>query len=333
MGGTRRDQEPGTALAERLDAIERLARLGWWSWDLARNVCEWSEAAIGIIGMSGNANTKSPESLAARLGWHQWRFLSMMVAQISSDGSVFEADLKLEADGRGERWINLRCQPSAADRRLVWGIVQDVTDRRRRQLEIEDILLKIVGRQHERLEEGVTAARFEATHDPLTRLPNRRFLRDHLSRLTEMTRVGERLVAVFCVDVDGFKGVNDRHGHAAGDQVLCAVADHLLQCTRDSDVAARIGGDEFVLVMELPPSERSLVGDIAARIVDLHRHPSDAPGFDAISLSVGVSLYPEDSDDIGKVVAFADAALYEAKRTGKMRFVTYRGIAEASSDD
>ncbi|MET0416224.1 MAG: GGDEF domain-containing protein [Actinoplanes sp.] len=147
-----------------------------------------------------------------------------------------------------------------------------------------------------------------ATSDALTGLPNRPACLDHVAG--ELTREPDGLVVLFC-DLDGFKPVNDRLGHAAGDELLVEVADRLRGCVREGDQVSRLGGDEFVIVSRGPDA----VEAISDRIRDMVARPFRAGGEDVrIGVSVGAaSSRPGDSTD--DLVGRADLAMYEAKRS------------------
>jgi diguanylate cyclase (GGDEF)-like protein len=157
-----------------------------------------------------------------------------------------------------------------------------------------------------------------ATRDALTGLANRR---SFMETLAEMVSAPERRqLACLYVDLDGFKGVNDRHGHELGDQLLNEVAARVLRCIRASDVLARLGGDEFTVVLTSPSSPEQ-AKDVAARIIRTIEGIAEVQGRDVeISASIGVSFIPAghhgyavESDDMLKA---ADEAMYVAKRSG-----------------
>jgi diguanylate cyclase (GGDEF)-like protein/PAS domain S-box-containing protein len=166
-----------------------------------------------------------------------------------------------------------------------------------------------------------------AHYDPLTGLPNRMLLQDRLEReIAASARLGQHFALLF-VDLDGFKAVNDVHGHTAGDELLQAVAQRLLAATRAMDTAARFGGDEFVVVLtdvrDAASAERT-----AAKIVDSLSQPyalnSPLGPFEAtISASVGVSLYPGDEQRPSDLIDSADRAMYAAKKQGKGRVILH----------
>lgn len=167
------------------------------------------------------------------------------------------------------------------------------------------------------MKEAEAALAHQATHDQLTGLANRWLLADRLqSALARASRTPGRL-AVFFVDVDRFKAINDTFGHEVGDGVLAAVALRLRRVARGEDTVGRLAGDEFVVVCERVPG-MSAVGDIARRIVDAVAEPLDVPGAPAcLSVSVGVAVAEPGKDCPSSLLSRADAAMYEAKRAGR----------------
>ena len=165
--------------------------------------------------------------------------------------------------------------------------------------------------------------------DPLTGLANRRFLQENERQLIAGAKRSPAGMAVLAVDLDDFKAVNDRHGHAAGDTVLVACAERMKQAVREADVIARLGGDEFVIVLKQVESAAA-AREVASRVVeDLSAPVPLADGGTArIGASVGIALCCSDGETLDNLLRQADAALYAAKRDGKR---TYReaGSAEA----
>ncbi len=155
-----------------------------------------------------------------------------------------------------------------------------------------------------------------AQTDPLTGLPNRRGLQAALADgLARATR--ERLLAVYLIDLDGFKPVNDKHGHDVGDALLCAVAQRLRASLRGSDVVARLGGDEFVVVAQGLPSDdkaRELGDQVAAAFID----PFELQGLHfELGATLGYALAPLDGDEPAALLKRADAAMYAGKQDGR----------------
>ncbi len=166
--------------------------------------------------------------------------------------------------------------------------------------------------------------RTQAVTDPLTGLANRHGLQPSLDHALAMARRTGRSLAMLFLDLDGFKSVNDVHGHEAGDRVLQELARRIVSRTRDMDTVARLGGDEFVVVMEDLADPR-FAATLARKLVTAASAPFDIQGH-AVTLtaSVGISVYPNDGEDAAALIRHADAAMYAAKAAGKHQFRYYR---------
>jgi diguanylate cyclase (GGDEF)-like protein len=157
----------------------------------------------------------------------------------------------------------------------------------------------------------------QALYDELTGLPNRRLLAERLSQVLAIAEREEQMVALFYIDLDGFKSVNDRLGHATGDLLLKQVSHRMLSHVRKSDTLARMGGDEFTwLVAHL--SSKDQAARLAEDMLRTLGEPYKIEGRTIdITASVGITLFPEDSTDPAGLVRQADTAMYAAKREGK----------------
>ena len=162
-----------------------------------------------------------------------------------------------------------------------------------------------------------------ATRDTLTQLPNRRLLNDRLSQGILSAQRSGGLIAALFVDLDRFKTINDSLGHAVGDELLKSVADRLLQLMRKGDTLARIGGDEFVVILEaLRVAEDA--GAVAQKIITVLSEPYSIEGkVLTTSASVGISVFPGDAADGATLVRNADMAMYFAKERGRRNYQFY----------
>jgi diguanylate cyclase (GGDEF)-like protein len=167
------------------------------------------------------------------------------------------------------------------------------------------------------LREARERAQFAATHDPLTQLPNRHLLEEQMSRvLPQALRIGAS-AALLYLDLDRFKGINDTMGHAAGDEVLVEVAARLARCTRRSDVVARVGGDEFLVLVTDLANDHAL-SSVAAKIHTLLAEPFSVRGRECwLGASIGIAVFPRDGEDGDALMRHADLALYQAKAAGR----------------
>ena len=162
--------------------------------------------------------------------------------------------------------------------------------------------------------------RHQALHDPVTGLANPRLFEDRVNQSLSIARRNESRLALFFLDLDRFKVVNDVHGHKVGDELLRAVAERLLLTVRDEDTVARIGGDEFGLLVRGAADPEAAKG-AAQRIVSEMAAPFAVHDMTlSIGVSIGIALFPDAFDTYETVVARADAAMYRAKAEGRGRF-------------
>jgi len=167
--------------------------------------------------------------------------------------------------------------------------------------------------------------KYQAYHDTLTGLPNRLLFYDRLSVALSNARRGKGILAVIFLDIDGFKPINDNFGHDAGDILLQSITKRLMNCIRQGDTVARIGGDEFTLILP-QVTQKEEVDEIARRLIDtlkefylINEHKL------YITASVGISFYPDDGEDMQTLMKKADIAMYSAKDKGKNNYQFYVG--------
>jgi diguanylate cyclase (GGDEF)-like protein/PAS domain S-box-containing protein len=207
-------------------------------------------------------------------------------------------------DGDGEPW-------------LIQGVIFDITKRKLAEEEIA----------------------FLAYHDKLTGLPNRALFEEMLESALARARRFDLGVGVLFLDLDNFKLVNDSLGHHAGDQLLIQLAERLRVCTRETDLVARLSGDEFLLLLSDldrvgaigggPDSGLLIAESVAARVREALEQPFDLGGSEFfVSASIGISLYPQDASDAETLLRNADAAMYRSKEFERGGYVVY-----ASNDD
>ncbi len=157
-----------------------------------------------------------------------------------------------------------------------------------------------------------------AHYDPLTQLPNRLLIQSRLEQAIERAERHGYRIAVLYIDLDRFKTVNDSLGHPVGDELLIALAGRLSTRLRHDDVLARLGGDEFLLVMEIVPLPEG-AATLAVSLIELLSTPFFLPsGHEVfVSISIGISLYPDDAKTVTELIQYADLAMYQAKQDGR----------------
>jgi diguanylate cyclase (GGDEF)-like protein len=195
-----------------------------------------------------------------------------------------------------------------SDARLVARTVRHAVERHRILTELA------LARQREH---------FMATHDPLTGLSNRTAFREQLARsLAYAARNGSRVALLF-LDVDGFKSINDSLGHPVGDELLNVVSERLLQATRKSDMVARVGGDEFLVMLQSVKRDED-PARVAQKIIHCVSRPCILAGSEyRVTASVGVAIFPRDGNDPDLLIRNADTAMYHAKAQGRNRYSYY----------
>ena len=217
------------------------------------------------------------------------------------------------------------------------GVLQDITAQKTAEQEIIDARDTLEQQVAERTRELANTVKqlqveieerekiaaeldFLANHDALTGLPSLRLCKDRLDQSLIAARRNRQTSAVMFLDLDGFKEINDEHGHEFGDKVLKVTADRVKVEIRESDTVARIGGDEFVIILSSLP-EIAIVERIAATIVEhvaLPIHIGDVEV--GISASIGISLYPDNGTTADELIRSADKVMYKIKREGKNSF-------------
>jgi len=205
------------------------------------------------------------------------------------------------------RWLTLAfVLPCFA---LVGGRISDLRQR--------------VRRTNDELSSALAMIQRMATHDTLTGLPNRALFNESLGHAIAQAERHQRGIAIFFLDMDRFKNINDTLGHGVGDRVLQEIARRLTGAVRASDLMARLGGDEFVLLVE-DYGDTSDLADIASKVIASFDGTMMVDGQElALSASVGICTYPEDGKDGQTLLSNADIAMYRAKEQGRNRFCFY----------
>jgi diguanylate cyclase (GGDEF)-like protein/PAS domain S-box-containing protein len=184
------------------------------------------------------------------------------------------------------------------------GVFQDITDLKEYQEEIS----------------------YHAYHDPLTGLPNRVLFNDRLRHAIARAMRDNKKAAVMYIDLDGFKQINDTHGHNVGDMVLRGVAVRLASALRDEDTISRLGGDEFIVLLEHTGHKRG-VRLVAEKILSAVKEPFLLKGLEiSVGASMGVVMFPCEAQDPETLIKSADAAMFGAKQDGKNRFMFHGDI-------
>jgi len=242
-----------------------------------------------------------------------------------------DTDLFGESFGQGTRLDDLRVMDSGRpivglieSRRLETGQTNWTLSSKLPLRDESGTVIGLVGitREINEMRQAEVALQHLATHDPLTDLPNRFLMVDRLTQLLSRARRYGSAFAVLFMDIDRFKEVNDSHGHEFGDVVLRAVAKGLTQSVRQSDTVARIGGDEFVIILEA--AQQAQAAETVAQHVQraLRRPITLGKHRVRVTVSIGISWYPQHGEDVDTLLRAADSAMYRAKKEGGDRHLT-----------
>jgi diguanylate cyclase (GGDEF)-like protein/PAS domain S-box-containing protein len=294
---------PPPASDAMLRAVEELIDAGSFKWDIADDHVTWSPGLYRLFGLN-------PDEFPATLDGYLERVHPddrderhrVIAALVETGGSATNEHRILRPSGE-VRWIATRMEV-LSDRvghpESLVGACRDITEGHRTDAK-RDVDMAI--------------ARERASRDPLTGLSNRTRALDRLEQAYALARQRRSGLAVLFIDVDGFKEINDRHGHGTGDRILKLSAERLQDSVRGSDTVARIGGDEFLVICEEPAGELD-PDEVVQRIRSVFAHPARLDGYDGpIELSIGVSVLGD--RELGSsmmLIEEADSAMYEAKR-------------------
>jgi diguanylate cyclase (GGDEF)-like protein/PAS domain S-box-containing protein len=311
----------------RLHDAEAIGHSGSWEWDAVTDVITWSD---GLFAMHDLDPTEFPGGYvqaASRVHPEDMQIVDAAMEACRQGEETVRFRYRVARAGDGaQRWFDSHARGVFHDGVLVRrvGAVADITE----------IVLAQDQLSH------------DALHDSLTGLPNRVLLLDRLDAALARSHRYSREIAVLFCDLDGFKKVNDTTGHAAGDAVLVETARRLRQVVREGDTVARVGGDEFVVIVEpwnrsggwdtlasssgSPSNDRLMSLSVADRVVTALHGPMELEGIDhEITVSVGMT-YPSVMSLGGRtditaagILAEADTAMYRAKKLGKDRFEVF----------
>lgn len=305
----------------------RIAEQALWASEVyLRSILDHSPVFISVVDLDGNVILSSDHHLkdanmepgASYNGHHVYALFPDDIAEalwqgrqsVTSQGSS-ESELSfINPDGEKQYYWMSRF-PLLDQQGKIFAscaICTDITERKQAELAMQE--------QQKRLNHL-------AFHDELTGLPNRTLFQERLIHSLARARRSQTSVAIMLLDIDRFKHVNDSFGHLAGDELLCGIAERLVASVRQVDTVARLGGDEFVLVIEelkLP----SDIDQVAQKVLDISSTPFVLQGHDITStLSIGVSLFPENGEDPETLLKHADVAMYKAKDAGKNNYKLY----------
>ncbi|WP_157725131.1 sensor domain-containing diguanylate cyclase [Vogesella sp. LIG4] len=284
-------------LEEQLDWLRlagQVARLGHWSYSPRSGWVTLSAEACALLALP-RQHLPLSEVERRMVVEDRQRWRKAFTGCLYESGEL-QQEVRLRQQDDRVSWLSLRAQlVERGDGPLLFGVLMDVTEAK----ESQQLIL------------------YQASHDGLTGCVNRVLLFD---RLEQEIRRCERLQQSFSlmfIDLDRFKLVNDHHGHDAGDKVLMAIANRLQRMLRTTDTVARVGGDEFVLLLPGMAPGRGLAMLQQEVLAQIERPVRDGRHSYRVSASMGVASYPQDGGDAGALLKFADGRMYQEKRPAR----------------
>ncbi|MFT5661499.1 MAG: diguanylate cyclase (GGDEF)-like protein/PAS domain S-box-containing protein [Sulfurimonas sp.] len=302
-------EELNQKLTERLELAFIATQDGLWDWDILNDTIYYSPIWKSMIGYFDD---ELPNEIST---WEE--------RVHPDDIETASRAIDDHVAGKTQEYTNIH-RLRHKDGTWVWTL-----DRGKVLFDDNGVAIRMVGthaditQEKSQREEHQHILEYQANHDALTKLPNRLLFHDRLMQGIEKAKRYEKQLAVFFIDLDRFKQINDSLGHDIGDKVLQEVADRLMEVTRKGDTLARLGGDEFTILMEdLKKAQDASI--LAEKILQSLIEPIRVRDHILyISSSIGISLYPQDADDAISLLKYADAAMYKAKDEGRDTFQFY----------
>ena len=311
----RKEREREVYMASQLlQESQKIAKVGGWELNLETGLLYWTPETYRIHETTPEEFDPSVDAGVDYFLPESRDRISQALDRAINHGESYDLELETLTTKGNKIDVRTTCNVTMKDGAAIrlTGIFQDISEQKETQRKLEAT--------NRNLEEANFALQQSAHYDALTELPNRILLSDRMQHaMTKCIRHGQS-VAIAFIDIDGFKVINDTHGHSVGDQFLREISKHLKLSLREGDTLARIGGDEFVAVMdELNDPEDSHV--ILERMLDAAA--SELTVFDKplkVSASIGVTFYPQNDCSPDQLLRHADQAMYKAKQLGKNRW-------------
>jgi diguanylate cyclase (GGDEF)-like protein/PAS domain S-box-containing protein len=295
----------------RIDMALEGGGLGLWEWPLAGKHKQLDARAAAMIGYTVLQADKDPDWMQGVHPDDRLMLEQCLAQHLGGQAPAFDVEYRHRRAHGGWIWVHCRGkvldQPGHRQSPRMVGTMQDISARKHAEAEIEHL----------------------AFYDSLTDLPNRRLLRDRLAQALRKCERKRRAGAVLFIDLDNFKNLNDTLGHGVGDRLLQQVALRLRGVTRESDTVARVGGDEFVILLEELDESGPCAGSraelVAQKVLGALATAYHLDGYELYSTpSIGIALYDVHDQPVDEVLKRADLAMYDAKAAGRN---TYRFFA------
>ncbi len=294
-----------------LDQSQKIAKVGGWELDIVSGDLFWTAETYRI-------HETSPEKFNPSVDAGSSLFLpgSKLKIQTALAAAMLQGksyDLELQTYTTAGRVIDIRttCIVTMENNTPVklTGIFQDISEQKANQRRLEKSY-KELAQVNEKLKKN-------AYYDTLTGLPNRNLLADRMQHSIKINKRKKNHIAIAFMDLDGFKDINDLHGHSFGDDLLCCIAKKIKILMREGDTLARFGGDEFVIILDGLNSPDDYLTILQRTLDSVSAIQFINSKWVNISASIGVTIYPQDESNSDQLLRHADQAMYIAKQSGK----------------
>jgi diguanylate cyclase (GGDEF)-like protein len=288
----------------RLAHAHKVAKIGYWEWDIARNHLFWSKEVYELLSVSAGDFRQNYEAFLERVHEDDLENVQNATEASLKQGIPFSIEHRVISTDEKIQVVHQHAElikNESGEVVRMLGVVQDITERHLAQAQVE----------------------YQAYYDNLTGLPNRTLFYDRMNHALKASRRGKAEIAIFLIDLDRFKNINDSLGHDIGDGLLESVARGLSSVIREEDTLARLGGDEFALIIEDVVSNDAVI-TVANKLIDIMSSAQYINGNELISTgSIGVTISSAESRDKELLIKQADLAMYQAKESGGNRFCFY----------
>lgn len=305
-------------LSQRLRLALETSKIGVWEVDLDTGEMRWDERMKELYGIPAGVTPDAVRHWKEKLHPDDRERAVAEFEESIGSGSTYKSVFRVVQPDGSTRWVRTigATHRDPAGHRLALGVNWDVSDDVQRKSQLIEAKRSAEMRNRE-LEEARRQMEHDSLHDSLTGLPNRRFLDERVGR----DGPGTVPTAMLHIDLDRFKHINDTLGHAAGDAMLVHAAGVLRRNTRDSDIVARIGGDEFIIATMGPTSTAGLTA-LAERVIEEMRRPVPYQSHECrFGASIGIAVGENaDASSTKQLLIDADLALYRAKNRGRNRY-------------
>ena len=288
-----------TRMESHLKLAQQIAKAGSWEFDVSHDELYWSEEIYRIFGMTPEEFEANLEAFLRTVHPDDREYVQNEYHASLWGRKPYDIEHRIIRKDNGEvRWVHERCVHVRNEKGEVLrsdGIVQDITER------------KLVEQKVHQL----------AMTDQLTGLANRRQFFANFGDLLKLANREKMVLSLMLLDLDGFKEVNDKYGHPVGDELLRAVATRLQHCLRGTDIIARMGGDEFAVLLVNPEEPKGVLHSAERVVASFSGHFDLGKILDIqLGISIGIANYPEHGESEQALIHQADIALYKAKEEG-----------------